>query len=148
MKLLYQSDKKCTLLPNFEDLRPLLLLTDLSEYESDDLILKLFNEKEVDEQLNDITFKFIQNHMYYQDDELYIAKFMQPYLSDFGGSPEPKEFLEFLLKYIMMHKDFTSKESQEPYKIRINENDMKNLEFFNLKFIDLVNNGYVKVKYA
>ncbi len=148
MKLLYQSDKKCTLLPNFEDLRPLLLLTDLSEYESDDLILKLFNEKEVDEQLNDITFKFLQNHMYYQDEELYIAKFIQPYLSDFGGSPEPKGLLEFLLKFIIMHKDFTSKESMEPYKIRINENDMKNLEFFNLKFIDLVNNGYVKVKYA
>ena len=148
MKLLYQSDKKCTLLPNFDDLRPLLILNDLTEYDTDDLTIKLFNEKEVDEQLNDITFKFIQNHIYYQDDELYIAKFMQPYLSDFGGSPEPKEFLEFLLKYIMMHKDFTSKESMDTYKIRINENNMKTLDYFNLKFIGLVQNGYVKVKYA
>ena len=49
---------------------------------------------------------------------------------------------------IMMHKDFTSKESMDTYKIRINENNMKTLDYFNLKFIGLVQNGYVKVKYA
>ena len=47
-----------------------------------------------------------------------------------------------------MHREFTSKESMENYKIRISDNDMKSLDFFNLKFIDLVSNGYVKVKYA
>ena len=151
MKLLYQSDKKCTLLPNFDDLRPLLILNDLTEFESEDLTFKIFNEKEVDEQLNDITFKFIQNHMYYQDDELYIAKFIKPYLNDFSyyDTPEnPKGFLEFLLKYVMMHRDFNSKETMEPYKIRISDNDMKNLDFFNLKFIIFVSNGGVKIKYV
>ena len=151
MRLLYQSDQKCNLLPNFDDLRPLLILYDLTEFESDDFTFKFFNEKEVDEQLNDIVFKFIQNHIYYQDDEFYIGKFIKPYITDFGSNntPEnPERFLEFLLKYIMMHRDFTTKEPLKPYKIRISENDMKNFDFFDLKFINFVANGFVKIKYV
>ena len=151
MRLLYQSDQKCNLLPNFDDLRPLLILYDLTEFESDDLTFKIFNHKEVDEQLNDIVFKFIQNHIYYQDDEFYIGKFIKPYINDFGSNntPEnPKGFLDFLLKYIMMHRDFTTKEPRKPYKIRISESDMKNLDFFDLKFTNLISNGFVKVKYV
>ena len=151
MRLLYQSDQKCNLLPNFDDLRPLLILYDLTEFESDDFTFKFFNEKEVDEQLNDIVFKFIQNHIYYQDDEFYIGKFIKPYINDFGSNntPEnPKGFLDFLLKYIMMHRDFTTREPMKPYKIRISESDMKNLDFFDLKFTNLISNGFVKVKYV
>ena len=71
MRLLYQSDEKCVILPEYKDLRPLLLLNDLNK-DISNLMFKIFNKKEVGQQLDVITYKFIQLKIILTPDEDYL----------------------------------------------------------------------------
>lgn len=152
MRLVYGSDAKCRLLPDYGNLQPLLLLDDFNNEQHDFVI---FNKKEVDEQLDDVTFKFIGSGISGKEDEIIIINYIKPLLTDFGAkdTPEfPEGFLQFIVSYLKKHRSFTEKDSEgegkTPYKVRISENDMKALKFLNQKFIRHVESGGTKITYV
>ena len=63
--------EKCVILPEYKDLRPLLLLNDLNK-DISNLMFKIFNKKEVGQQLDVITYKFIQLKIILTPDEDYL----------------------------------------------------------------------------
>lgn len=149
MRLVYASDPKCQLLPNFDKTQALLIMSEFNN-EMPDTCFKIFNQKEIDEQLNDITFNFIQNYISFQTDELVLPAHIMPLLNDFGSNntPDfPEGFLQFILINLNAHKEFTSPNSTQNYKVRISENNMKSLEFLNQKFLRDINAGMIKVSY-
>ena len=100
-RLVYQNDKKCQILPNFNNLKPLLLLNDLNK-DISGFIFKIFNKKEVFQQLDDITYKFIKLKIVLSsEEELLISSHIKYLIKDFGEfdiEHNPKEFLMFLVK--------------------------------------------------
>ena len=143
-RLVYQSDKKCQILPNFNSLKPLLILNDLNK-DISGFIFKIFNEKEVEFQLDDITYKFIKLKIVLSsEDELLISSNIKNILKDFGETDieqNPKEFLLFLVKFLEKEKEL------EIYKSRINEED-KTISFLNRNFVNSLEKGNIKIIYV
>ena len=143
-RLVYQSDKKCQILPNFNSLKPLLILNDLNK-DISGFIFKIFNEKEVEFQLDDITYKFIKLKIVLSsEDELLISSNIKNILKDFGETDieqNPKEFLLFLVKFLEKEKKL------EIYKSRINEED-KTISFLNRNFVNSLEKGNIKIIYV
>ena len=144
-RLVYPSDKKCQILPNFNSLKPLLILQDINN-DISGFIFKIFNQKEVEQQLDDITYKFIKLKIVLSsnEDELFISSFVKLILKDFGESnteQNPKEFLNFFVKFLDKEKKL------KPYKSRINEND-KTGNFLNKNFVNFVEKGNIKIIYV
>ena len=109
-------------------------------------IFKIFNKKEVEKQLDDITYKFIKLNIVLSsnEDELFISSFVKNILKDFGESnteQNPKEFLNFFVKFLDKEKKL------KPYKSRINEND-KTGNFLNKNFVNFVEKGNIKIIYV
>ena len=150
LRLLYQSDVKCSILPEFKDLRPLLILNDLNK-DISNYIFKIFNSKEVDQQLDDITYKFIQLKIILSsEDELFISSHIKPIIKDFGANDteqNPREFLLFLIKCLKKNNDYLTKEKGKPYLIKITEEEYKSVSFLDKKLVDLVNKGNIKISY-
>ncbi len=151
MRLLYKSDKKCSILPGYNDLRPLLLFNDLNK-DISNCIFKIFNSKEVEQQLDDITYKFIQlKILLSSDDELFISSHIRLLVKDFGpkdNDQNPKQFLLFLIKFLKKNNDYLSGKSGEPYKTKITEEEFKTVNFLDNKFVDLVDKGNIKINYV
>ena len=154
MRLVYNSDIKCQLLPNFDDLRVLLMLPDFKKDKKLFFQFQIFNKKEVLEQLNDVTFNFIKKNIYLEEEEkeeLLIWDIVEPILTDFGPNntkENPEGFLEFLLGYINMNKEFISKKPSQLYKARFTSDyDLKSLAFLNQKLISDIHNGTIEVSY-
>ena len=151
MRLLYQSDKKCTILPDYKDLRPLLILNDLNK-DISNFIFKIFNSKEVEQQLDDITYKFIQLKIILSsDDELLICSNIKSLVKDFGSNDteeNPKEFLLFLIKFLKKNNEHLTGKSGKPYKSKLTEEEMKSVNFLDNKFVDLVGKGNIKINYV
>ena len=154
MRLVYNSDIKCQLLPNFDDLRVLLILPDFKKVKKLFFEFQIFNKKEVLEQLNDVTFNFIKKNIYLEEEEkeeLLIWDIVEPILTDFGPNntkENPEGFLEFLLGYINMNKEFISKKPSQLYKARFTSDyDLKSLAFLNQKLISDIHNGTIEVSY-
>ena len=159
MRLVYNSDIKCQLLPNFDDLRVLLMLPDFKKDKKIYFQFQIFNKKEVLEQLNDVTYNFIKENIYLENDEeeeeeedeveLLIWDIVEPVLTDFGPNntkENPEGFLEFLLDYIKINKEYITK--KQLYKARfISDNDLKSIEFLNQKLISDIHSGNVEVSY-
>ena len=144
-RLVYQSDKKCQILPNFNNLKPLLMLQDLNS-DISRFIFKIFNEKEVEKQLDDITYKFIKLNIVLSsnEDELFISSFVKNILKDFGESnteQNPKEFLNFFVKFLENEKKL------KLYESHINEVD-KTGNFLNKNFVNIVVKGNIKIVYV
>jgi hypothetical protein len=150
LRLLYKSDIKCSLLPEFKDLRPLLILYDLNK-DISNYIFKIFNSKEVDQQLDDIIYKFIQLKIILSaEDELFISSHIKPIIKDFGANDteqNPREFLLFLIKFLKKNNDYLTKEKSKPYLIKITEEEYKSVSFLDKKLVDLVNKGNIKINY-
>ena len=150
LRLLYQSDVKCSLLPEFKDLRPLLILYDLNK-DISNYIFKIFNSKEVDQQLDDITYKFIQLKIILSaEDELFISSHIKPIIKDFGVNDteqNPREFLLFLIKFLKKDNDYLTKEKGKPYLSKLTEEEYKSVSFLDKKLVDLVNKGNIKINY-
>ena len=151
MRLLYQSDIKCTILPNYKDLRPLLILNDLNK-DISNFIFKIFNSKEVDQQLDDITYKFIQLKIILSsDEELFISSNIKLLIKDFGSNDteeNPREFLLFLMKFLKQNNDHLTGKSGKPYKSKLTEEEFKAVNFLDNKFVDLVGKGNIKINYV
>ena len=144
-RLVYQSDKKCQILPNFNNLKPLLILQDLNN-DISGFIFKIFNKKEVEKQLDDITYKFIKLNIVLSsnEDELFISSFVKNILKDFGESnteQNPKEFLNFFVKFLENEKKL------KLYESHINEVD-KTGNFLNKNFVNIVVKGNIKIVYV
>ena len=149
LRLVYQSDKKCSLLPNFENHKPLYFLLDFNQ----DLSLfnfKVFTEKDVDSQLNDVAIKFIINNINLMDEEeLDISSHIKLILNDFGGNntPDvPEGFLQEILKILKGQRDLLA--NNKKYKLKISEEKLKELEYLNQKLVREIADGIIKVSYA
>ena len=141
-RLVYQSDKKCQILPNFNNLKPLLILYDLNK-DISGFIFKIFNKKEVEQQLDDITYKFMKLNIVLSsnEEELFISSFVKNILKDFGETDTeqtPKEFLNFFVKFLEKEKKLKA------YKSRINEED-KTGYFLNKNFVNYVEKDNIKI---
>ena len=151
LRLLYQSDKKCSILPGYNDLRPLLLLNDLNR-DISNFIFKIFNSKEVEQQLDDITYKFIQLKITLSsEEELLISSHIKSLVKDFGPNDteqNPKEFLLFLISFLKKNNDYLTKKDGKPYKSKITEEEFKSVNFLDKKFVDLVGKGNIKINYV
>jgi len=149
LRLVYQSDKKCTLLPNYEDHKPLYFLLDFNQ-EITLFNFKVFLEKEVDAQLEDVTLKFILNNISLMDEEeLVISMHIKLIITDFGANntPDiPEGFLQELLKVLKTQRDLLA--NNKKYKMKISEDKLKELEYLNQKLVREIADGVIKVNYA
>ena len=149
LRLVYQSDKKCSLLPNFDNHKPLYFLLDFNQ----DLSLfnfKVFTKKDVDAQLNDVAIKFILNNinLMEEEEELVISPHIKLILSDFGGNntPDvPEGFLQEILKILKGQRDLLA--NNKKYKLKISEEKLKDLEYLNQKLVREIADGIIKVNY-
>ena len=119
-RLVYQNDIKCQILPNFNNLKPLLILNDLNQ-DISGFIFKIFNKK-----------------------ELLISSNIKLILKDFGENDteqNPKEFLMFLVKFLEKYKKL------KPYQNPINDGD-KIGNFLNKKFINSLEKGEIKINFV
>ena len=149
LRLVYQSDKKCTLLPNFENHKPLLFLLDFNQ----DIGLfnfKIFSERDVDAQLNDIALKFILNNInLVEEEELEISAHIKLILTDFGANNTadvPEGFLQEILKILKVQRDLLA--NNKKYKLKLNEEKLKELEYLNQKLVREIADGISKVNYV
>ena len=148
LRLVYQSDKKCTLLPNYENHKPLIFMLDFNQ----DLNLfcfKVFLEKEVDAQLNDVALKFILNNINLVDEEeITISAHIKLIVTDFGANntPDvPEGFLQEILKILKVQRDLLA--NNKKYKLKLSEDKLKELEFLNQKLVREISDGVIKVNY-
>ena len=149
LRLVYQSDKKCSLLPNYNDHKPLFFLLDFNQ----DISLfnfKVFLEKEVDAQLDDVTLKFIMNNISLMDEEeLVISVHIKLIITDFGANNTadiPEGFLQEILKVLKTQRDLLANDKK--YKLKISEDKLKELEYLNQKLVREIADGVIKVNYA
>ena len=149
LRLVYQSDKKCTLMPNYGNNKPLLFLLDFNQ----DIALfnfKIFCEKEVEAQLEEVSLKFICDNISLMDEEeLLISIHIKLILKDFGdnNTPEaPEGFLHEILKILKTQRDLVT--NGKKYKLKISEDKLKEVEYLNQKFLREITDGAVKVNYA
>jgi hypothetical protein len=151
LRLLYNSDIKCKILPDFNDLRPLLILNDLNK-DISNFIFKIFNAKEVDHQLDDISYKFIRLKItLLSEEELLISSHIKYLVKDFGANDteqNPKEFLEFLIKLLKKNNEYLTKKDGKPYKSKLTEEECKSVNFLDQKLVDLVGKGNIKINYV
>jgi len=151
LRLVYQSDVKCKILPGFNDLRPLLILNDLNK-DISNFIFKIFNSKEVEHQLDDVSYKFIQLKITLSsEEELLISSHIKYIVKDFGANDteqNPKEFLLFLLKLLKKNNDYLTKKDGKPYKSKITKEESESVNFLDKKFVDLVGKGNIKINYV
>ena len=151
LRLLYQSDVKCSILPEFKDLRPLLMLNDLNK-DISNFIFKIFNSKEVEQQLDDITYKFILLKIILSsEEELFISSHIKSIVKDFGANDNeqnPKEFLLFLIKFLKKNNNYLSKNDGKPYLSKLTDEELKSVSFLDKKFVDSVEKGNIKITYV
>ena len=122
----------------------LFLLYDLSQ-DISRFIFKIFNKKEVEQQLDDITYKFIKLKVVFSsDEELLLSSYAKDILRDFGENDTeqvPKDFLMFLVKFLEKEKKL------KIYKSRLKEND-KIEDFLNRNFVKNIEKGNFKIIYV
>lgn len=147
MRLVFQGDKKCNILPDFKDFRPLLILNDLNKDVSN-FIFKIFNAKEVEQQLDEITSKFILLKISLSsEEELIVSSNIKSIVTDFGPNDtedNPKEFLLFLIKFIKKQKD----EIGKPFKKVMTKEQINSVDFLDKKLLDLVQKENIKINYV
>ena len=147
MRLVFQGDKKCKILPDFKDFRPLLILNDLNKDVSN-FIFKIFNAKEVEQQLDEITSKFILLKISLSsEEELIVSSNIKSIVTDFGPNDtedNPKEFLLFLIKFIKKQKD----EIGKPFKKVMTKEQINSVDFLDKKLLDLVQKENIKINYV
>ena len=149
LRLVYQSDKKCALLPNYDNHKTLLFLLDFNQ----DISLynfKIFSEKECEAQIDEVALKFICDNISLMDEEeLVISVHIKLIVKDFGdnNTPEiPEGFLHEILKILKTQRDLVS--NSKKYKLKIKEEKLKETEYLNQKFLREIIDGNIKVSYA
>ena len=148
LRLVYQSDKKCTLLPNYENHKPLLFLLDFNQ-DINAFNFKIFLEKEVEAQIDKVALKFIyKNINLVEEEELVVSVNIKLILKDFGdnNTPDaPEGFLHEILKILKTQRDLVS--NNKKYRLKISEDKLKEVEYLNQKFVREITDGVIKVNY-
>jgi serine/threonine protein kinase len=103
LRLANSKDPKTQILPNFTDLRPLLILQDFHHFNYTNFgEANIFEIKGLEIQLNNLVVKFIYQHVYLDGNTLNLPKFMENYVCDFNAEDKPElpiSFLKFLAEF-------------------------------------------------
>lgn len=86
VRLASTGDFKTLILPEYNDLRSILMLYDLNDENLNDCRFKfqIFEKKDFDNQLNEIVVNFITYFVSYSEDSIVIPSFISQYIPDFG----------------------------------------------------------------
>ena len=113
-------------------------------------IFKVFLEKEVDAQLNDVTLKFILTNINLVDEEeLVISAHIKSIVTDFGANNTadvPEGFLQEILKILKTQRDYLA--NNKKYKLKLNEDKWNEIDYLNQKMVREIADGVIKVNYA
>lgn len=107
VRLASSGDFKTLILPEYNDLRPILMLYDLNDENLNDCRFKLqiFEKKDFDNQLNEIVVNFITYFVSFSEDSIIIPSFISQYIPDFGTQVD---FIKYIYKiYIANNKKHT-----------------------------------------
>ena len=107
VRLASTGDFKTLILPEYNDLRPILMLYDLNEENLNDCRFKfqIFDKKDFDNQLNEIVVNFITYFVSFSEDSIIIPSFISQYIPDFGTQVD---FIKHIYKiYIANNKKHT-----------------------------------------
>ena len=145
MRMVYASDPKCQLLPNYDNLHVLfLLLYDPSVYTNSvdpEYFFTIFNERNVDELLLNITIRLIPYTLRVSPKELDVAAPFEHYIVDFK---DIVSFLRFIIKIVNNQKEYQQK---KPYKVLLCEDEIKSLETLNEKYLDDIEKKKIHISY-
>jgi hypothetical protein len=103
LRLASTSDPKNQILNAMNDLRLLLVSPDFPSdlnqinFEEPSYMLSIFDEKDLNTQLNDFTKHFVQEILFYEENMLQVPKYLENYIKDFGGSDN--DFFIFMNKH-------------------------------------------------
>lgn len=118
-RLVYNSDAKTKILPNFADLRPLLILY---EFDDENLLnlkyrFQIFETKEIGEQLDEVVIQFLNVYVSETEGSITLPAFIKNYIADFGTL---QDLLKFLSKTYIANKEkpviMQTKISQENFE--------------------------------
>ena len=94
--------------------------------------------------------KFILNNINLMDEEeLVISAHIKLILTDFGANntPDvPEGFLQEILKILKTQRDLLA--NNKKYKLKLNEEKLKELDYLSQKLVREVSDGIIKVNYA
>lgn len=146
MRMVYSTDQKCQLLPGYDNPQVLfLLLYDPSRDTSTtnpEYFFGIFNAKNVDIILDEITLKMLPYRVDPNLKKLSIYAPFEHYISDFK---DIFSFLNFIIKYLNLHIEYTK---NKPYKTKLTEEQIKNLKQLNEKYLEKVEKSIIPVNYC
>ena len=82
-------------------------------------------------------------------EELEISTHIKLILTDFGANNTadvPEGFLQEILKILKVQRDLLA--NNKKYKLKLNEEKLKELEYLNQKMVREISDGVIKVSYA
>jgi len=103
LRLVSSSDPKNQILNGMNDLKLLLVAPDFPSdlnqinFEEPSYMLVIFDEKDLNTQLNDFTRHFAQEILFYEENVLQVPKYLENYIKDFGSSDN--DFFLFMNKH-------------------------------------------------
>ena len=94
--------------------------------------------------------KFILNNInLVEEEELEISTHIKLILTDFGANNTadvPEGFLQEILKILKVQRDLLA--NNKKYKLKLNEEKLKELEYLNQKLVREIADGIIKVNYV
>ena len=104
VRLVSANDIKTQILPDYSDLRPILMLYDINDENLNDCRFKfqIFERKDFDNQLNEIVLNFITFFVTYTEDSIILPNFINQYIADFGTQVE---FIKYIYKIYIANNE-------------------------------------------
>ncbi|MCQ2817204.1 MAG: protein kinase [archaeon] len=151
MRLVYSSDIKCKLLPDYNSVEGLFVA-----YKVNDSFYTIYNRKEVKAQIEDRILRLLPDIVSSEDEnELSIDGEFKPYLKDFGENctpDKPTEFLEYLSTILQKHRNYLESKPDKPekmdYKTRFTKSELINLQFLDEFLINKVQKKEMSIKFT
>ncbi len=114
VRLVSANDFKTLILPEYNDLRPILMLYDLNDENLNDCRFKfqIFEKKDFDNQMDEIVVNLITCFISYSEDSIIIPNFINQYIPDYGTQVD---FIKYIYKiYIANNKKHSMFKSKTP----------------------------------
>ena len=144
MRLVYSSDIKCKLIPNFNSPSALFVA-----FKVNDSFYTIFNSKELDYQLEERILKLIPEIFNLEEDELIINGEFKPFLKDFGESTVPENpvgLLEYFSELVDKAKSYFTQ--KQVYKTKVTQSELINMEFLSYELISRIENKEISIKFS
>ena len=149
MRLVYNSDIKCKLIPNLTSPEALFVA-----YKVNDSFYTIYNQKELEFQLEERILKFIPDIISIEDNELTIDKEFKPFIKDFGPQDteeKPIGFLNFLIDKVEKFDAYFKEDKEHPgkqlYKTRLSYAFLLLIKFLDSELVNSVEKDEVTVNY-